>query len=65
MVFVVLVSLSAGGTVFAVLDRPFARDPRRHDRVCGVLLTVTAALLVLTAAVTVMTWLAAGTPETD
>jgi hypothetical protein len=62
MVFVVLLSVSAGSAVFTVLDRPFACDGERHTRRCRALLTVSATLLVITAALAVGGRLAAGAP---
>ena len=51
MLFVVLASLSVvGSTVFAVLNHPLARDKARHDRTSVILLTVSSAALVASAA---------------
>lgn len=58
MVFVVLLSVSAGGAVFTVLDRPFARDKERHMRMCSFLLTLNATLLAIAMAFAVGGWLA-------
>lgn len=58
MAFVVLLSVSAGSAVFAVLDQPFARDKERHARLCGFLLVLSAALLVIAAALAAGGWLA-------
>jgi hypothetical protein len=62
MVIVVLAGLSAGSAVFAVLDRPFARDPGRHARLCRLLITLSAAVLVIAAGVATGGWLGTGIP---
>jgi hypothetical protein len=62
MVLVVLAGVFAGGAVFTVLDRPFARDRRRHSRVCEILLTLSVTALVVAAAVATRDWLAAEAP---
>jgi hypothetical protein len=62
MVFVVLVSLSAGSAVFAVLDRPFARDKRHHARISKALLTVSVAALGVAALLAAAMGIADGGP---
>lgn len=58
MVFIVLIGMSAGSAVFTVLDRPFARDKERHARMSRFLLTLSATLLVIAAALATGGWLA-------